>query len=167
MEKRRYQMKEGVGPHFIGPKEYGPGDVMEMHPYQVENIMDKLIPLDPEPPEEQPEQKDRLVIYENAVREYNIVNPKDDSHYVNNEPLSLDEAREIAGPDAEIIPFGTSTGHDPDIPQVSKEHRGGGRWLIIYDETGQPVSETYYKKAQASRIMKAVNSGKMNIEDVE
>ena len=161
LEKRRYRLKSGSGYHYIGADEYKPGDIVELADFQAEFIRDKLIPLDPEPEAKpDPEPTVRLLIVE-ADDGWDVVNEKTNIA-INNTSISLEAAKKLAGPDAPVI-------HAPkvDPEPIKAVHKGAGRYAIVWEKSGEPVTDHLYGKEDALQLLKDIEDGTVMVEGLK
>jgi len=154
-------MKPRVGPHYLDGKRYDPGDIIELHEYQIKNIMDKLVPVDPAPiiaPEPEPEVKLQIIEADDG---WDVINELTGDP-INDASLTLDQAKALAGPDAEIIET-----PEVDPAPLKAVHRGGGKYVIVWEETGDFISERLFTRSEASAVLKGIEAGKMVIGDIK
>jgi hypothetical protein len=148
-----------VGPHYKGGKRYVPGDIIELHEHQAQGIMFKLEQLDPSPPPPEPEVSMMIVEIENDM--FDVVN-EITSERINDSSLTLSQAKSLVGEDVPI----QYKKEVVDPPKIKAFHRGGGRYILVYEETQEKITNQYFKRAEAAQILKKIESGEMNISNL-
>ena len=161
MEKYKYRLKDNVGPHYIGTVCYEPGDLIKLTEANAAKILNKLISLEPKPEEKpEPEPTVRLQIIE-ADDGWDVVNPNT-GKAINNESVSLEQAKQIAGSNAEVIETPKA-----DPPTIKAVHRGGGKFILAWEKDSTPVSSKLYTRAEADEIFKQIIAGELTLEELE
>ena len=157
MQKVKFKIK--TGKHYIGPKRYVVGDIIELYEHQAEGIMFKLERVNPIVPE--PEQKPEvgLIIVETDDDMFDVINEVTSAR-LNAEPLTLDQAQSLAGESVEVRRIAV----DPDV--IKAIHRGGGRYLLVYDETEKPLTDKYFTRAEAAKLIKQIAAGILNVSEL-
>lgn len=159
-EKSKFKLKRNVGSHWYHKQKYNPGDRIDMYEHEAKKIMHKLERLDKSPEDKLMEAESGFAIMHLGDGEYNVVNDAS-GKAINDEPLTLKEARALAGDGAEII--GATDDDEGDAPDtdLSMTHRGSGRYAVI-DAGGEPISGELFSKQEAEQIV----SGNYTVEEV-
>jgi hypothetical protein len=160
MKKIKFRMKPEVGPHLMGNSVYEAGDIIELYETQATSIMFKLIRLEPreaDKPDPEPEVKLKIV---EADGGWDVVNEKT-GQAINNNSVTLEQAKALAGPKAEIV---ETPKVDPDV--IKAIHRGGGRYALVWEKSQTVVVQKLWSRAEASDIMKRIEDGSLAIEEI-
>jgi hypothetical protein len=179
-KKNVYRFKEHAGRHRGKDRKiYGPGDTIELYEWETVGFIDKLelvstggaVPVEEETPKAPP-----LEIHPDTENEgkFNVINPGTGSA-INSAPLTEEQARALAGPDAvSFIPPGKL---GPPSPPTTKRvrkttslqattsgerkltaiHKGAGRYVVLDENSGEVVAGgdgNYLDKTQAEEMVK-------------
>lgn len=185
MKKQPYKLKAHVGSHWYpvdgGLKKFDAGDTIWMLPSHAAKIKSKLENF--VEPGVVDDAVVTLMIVERADGDYDVVNVGT-GQAVNDFPLLLRQAKIIAGDEADVktrsgeiidkaIMMEKSKPQQPieQPPQRTKKgesrslvkvHKGGGRYLVLDENTSQPVSENYFSKEQAEDLVE----GRVTLEQL-
>ena len=163
--KRKYQFKSNAGPHRdrYGTL-YGPEDIIKLTAIEAESLLFKLDPLFKDEPEPEPEPKVKLRI-EGVEEGYNVI-IETSGEKINDAPLKLGQAKVLAGNDTEIIEWVQPPDEIVDPAPLVAKHKGGGKWNIVWEETGTPLTTALYTRAEVSEILKKIKDGSMTVNDL-
>jgi hypothetical protein len=166
--KKAYRLKPHVGSHWYpepgkGLKKYGPGQIIHMFPDQAKKISHKLENYQEEEFQDA-EPTISLRIVERGDGLYDVINEKT-RHPVNDAPLSLKQSRVLAGEDAKVEKIEMPEEETPKpVPSknLTKKHRGGGRYLVIDQSSGEAISDNYFNRQEADDLVR----GKITLEEL-
>lgn len=173
MERNRYRFKPHVGPHRQGGKIFHPGDEISLYPYQIEGFADKLelvsgaAPLSESPgerPEMEIETGMQIKSHPTVVGKWDVWVDGNDTIPLNSSPLTLEQARALAGPDASVVEKKTSPrkrGKGVD-GKLTALHKGAGRYVILDETSGMVIKGgidgNYLNKTEAEEFIRAAQS---------
>jgi len=141
----KFRMRPKVGPHYYNGKKYISGDEINLPEHAAKGIMFKLERIGDAPKEEIPEVGFQIVAL--GDDKYKVVN-EDSGESINDDPLTLKEARAIAGDSARLVDI-VKDGR----PELKARHRGGGRYLITNEKTGQPIVPDLFNRKECNEII--------------
>jgi hypothetical protein len=80
--------------------------------------------------------------------------------------LKIGQAKILAGKNAEVIEWVRPPDEkvDPDI--LVAKHKGGGKYNIIWEKTGTPLTTDLYTRAEVSDILMKIKNGEMTLGDM-
>lgn len=157
-QELRFRMKRGVGSHYYKGKKYVAGEEIRLPEHVAQRIKDKLIRIDPAPDEPEPEFG--FVIVHLGDDTYDVVNDADGKS-INDEPMTLKEARALAGDKAPVQgreqeQEQEQEGDDAEVVKAAElavRHRGGGRYVIVNKGTNKPVTDELFTKQECESII--------------
>ena len=173
MDEKVYSYRIKSGNHYLNKQKYKLNDKIELTLEQASKIIFKLTPLDPESTPEyqekiaveaEPEHKLTIIGYE-AADEWNVFNELTETN-VNDAPLTFKQAEALAGKDAMVVKLHQEEDLSVDPEPMKVVHKGGGRWALVWEKSGEEVSSRRFKKDEALEIIEAIKNGDMVVDDI-
>jgi hypothetical protein len=153
--RKKYRMKPKAGAHYVGGERYVAEDIIELFDWEAEKIADKLIPLF-KPPEKLPDPEPEVPLVVVETKDGWYVENQITGDRINDSPLTKKQAMVLGGTSATVLEM-----LEVDPEPITAVHKGGGRYAIVWEETGNKVVDKLYTRIEAQRLLQKIENGEL------